>query len=198
MITKIDGAAALVLIDFQKSNVGAELAHPVHDIIANANLLIAAFHNKQLPVVAVNVNPLGAAWTKVRAEKPMVPHSEIKQVIAEAAMFIERTTDITEDLQLLSTDIYLTKHTWNAFFETTLHTQLLEKGITQIVLAGISTSIGVEGTARAASELGYNIAFATDAMTDKVAAAHVNSLQYIFPRIGESGTAEEIITELCK
>jgi nicotinamidase-related amidase len=36
-------------------------------------------------------------------------------------------------------------------------------------LVGVSASIGVEETARAASELSYNIAFATDAITDRVA-----------------------------
>ena len=196
MITEIDKAAALVLIDFQINNVKAELAHPVQEILANTNALIAAFHAKNLPVVVVNVKPMEAAWTKARADKPMIPQGALKQAVAGAVMSMEGAYDITDELQVKPTDIYMTKHTWNAFFETTLHTQLQEKGITQIVLAGISTSIGVEGTARAASELGYNIAFATDVMTDKVAAAHSNSLQHIFPRIGELGTAEEIISKM--
>lgn len=196
MITEIDTAAALVLIDFQKSNVKIDLAHPVQDILANANQLIKAFRARNLPVVAVNVKPMGAAWTKARIEKPMVPQGAIKQAVAGAAMSIEGASDIADELEVLSSDIHITKHTWNAFFETTLHSELKERGITQIIMAGISTSIGVEGTARAASELGYNIAFATDAMTDRVAAAHSNSLQYIFPRIGELGTSQEIIDKM--
>jgi nicotinamidase-related amidase len=64
------------------------------------------------------------------------------------------------------------------------------------VLAGISTSIGVEGTARAASELGYNISFALDAMTDRVKEAHERSIQFIFPRIGETGTTADIVAML--
>jgi len=47
-----------------------------------------------------------------------------------------------------------------------LNDELKKRNVTGIVIAGISTSIGVEGTARAASILGYNISFATDAMTD--------------------------------
>ena len=196
MITEVDKETALVLIDFQKSNVKVDLAHPVQNVLANANALIAAFHAKKLPVVAVNVKPMGAAWTKARVEQPMIPKGAVTQAIAGADMSIEGSADITDELQVLPSDIYITKHTWNAFFETTLHTQLTAKGIRQIVLAGISTSIGVEGTARAASEFGYNIAFATDAMTDRFAAAHSNSLQYIFPRIGELGTASEIISKM--
>jgi nicotinamidase-related amidase len=64
------------------------------------------------------------------------------------------------------------------------------------VMAGISTSIGVEGTARQASERGYNITFASDAMTDMVAEAHERSIKYIFPRMGEVDITEKIIEKL--
>jgi nicotinamidase-related amidase len=74
--------------------------------------------------------------------------------------------------------------------------ELKKRKITQLVLCGISTSIAVEGTARAASELGYNLTFATDAMTDKVLEAHENSIHNIFPRIGELGTVMEITRKL--
>jgi nicotinamidase-related amidase len=65
-----------------------------------------------------------------------------------------------------------------------------------IVLAGISTSMGVEGTARSASERGYNLTFPSDAMTDLVPLAHENSIERIFPRLGEIGTADEVIALL--
>jgi nicotinamidase-related amidase len=55
------------------------------------------------------------------------------------------------------------------------------------------TSIGVEPTARQAYELGFNVTLATDAMTDRSAEAHASSLTRIFPRLGERGTAQEII-----
>ena len=63
----------------------------------------------------------------------------------------------------------------------------------EVVLAGISTSAGVESTARFAHELGFNVAFAVDAMTDSSLEAHTNSLTRIFPRLGESGTTAEIL-----
>ena len=68
-----------------------------------------------------------------------------------------------------------------------------QAGVTGIVLSGISTSIGVEATARAASERAYNITFAMDAMTDMFAEAHEHSLKYIFPRIGETGNTQQVI-----
>lgn len=187
MITALDKNTALVLIDLQNSIVAQTLAHPVEDILNNVNELIAAFRKKNLPIVAVNVNPAGAAWTKSRKEaKPLsIPDNDDWH-------------KITDKINITPADIHITKHTWNAFFETPLKDELKNRAITGIVLAGISTSIGVEGTARAASELAYNITFATDAMTDMQEEAHQRSIKYIFPRIGERGTTKEIIEMIGK
>ncbi len=75
---------------------------------------------------------------------------------------------------------------------TDLDLQLRRRGITNIVLCGISTSIGVESTARDAWERGYNLTFVRDAMTDRSLEAHERSFEIIFPRIGEIGTVAEI------
>jgi nicotinamidase-related amidase len=65
-----------------------------------------------------------------------------------------------------------------------------------VVLSGVATSVGVESTARAAHELGYNVVLATDAMTDLTPEAHRNSVQHIFPRLGETATTAEILDKL--
>jgi len=65
-----------------------------------------------------------------------------------------------------------------------------------VVLVNISTSIGIEFTARYASELGYDVVMVTDAMTDLNAAAHENSVKMIFPRIGETVTTDELLKVL--
>lgn len=196
MITAIDKKTALVLIDLQKGIVSTEKAHPVKTILNNSATLVTAFRKAGLPVVVVTVNPMGAKWTKARVENPSVPQNTILQSIAKVAMPATGFTNVAPEIITQANDIFITKKNWNAFYDTGLHAALESRGITQIVLAGISTSIGVEGTARAASELGYNIAFATDAMTDKELSCHNNSILYIFPRIGELGTVAEIIEHL--
>jgi isochorismate hydrolase len=40
------------------------------------------------------------------------------------------------------------------------------------------------------------VVLATDAMTDLDAAAHDNSVRWIFPRLGETATTDEIVTML--
>jgi nicotinamidase-related amidase len=87
----------------------------------------------------------------------------------------------------------VTKRTWGAFTNTGLDEHLKKLGVTQVVIAGVATSIGVESTARYAYELGFNVTLAIDAMTDMNADAHANSIARIFPRLGETGTTREII-----
>jgi len=86
-----------------------------------------------------------------------------------------------------------TKRTWGAFTNTDLEAHLKELKVTQVVIAGVATSIGVESTARHAYELAFNVTLAVDAMTDMNPDAHTNSITRIFPKLGETGTTEEII-----
>ena len=106
--------------------------------------------------------------------------------------------DIVDEIQTQPDDIFITKHTWNAFYDTPLHDELQKRNITNIVICGVSTGIGVEGTARSAAERGYNVSFAIDAMTDMSEEVHSNSVKNIFPRLGEVGSSADIIAMLNK
>lgn len=187
MITAIDTNTALVLIDLQKGIVKHPTVHPIRSVLANVVRLRDVFRKEHLPVVIVNVNPLESTSGEVRTDRPSTATAD-----ARTPHFL----DIVDEINITQDDIRITKHTWSAFHETTLHDELKKRNITGIVLAGISTGIGVEGTARSASERGYNISFAADAMTDRILECHEHSIRYIFPRIGEVGTSDEIISAL--
>lgn len=77
----------------------------------------------------------------------------------------------------------MTKQTWSAFTGPDLKTYLKSLGVSQLVLAGVATSVGVESNVRFAHELGFNVTLAVDAMTDTL---H-NSFTRIFPKLGETG-----------
>jgi nicotinamidase-related amidase len=102
-------------------------------------------------------------------------------------------TDLLPELNRQPEDHLVTKRTWGAFTNTDLDKHLKALGVTQAVIAGIATSAGVESTARYAHELGFNVTLAIDAMTDVSPDAHTNSVTRIFPRLGETGTTQEII-----
>jgi nicotinamidase-related amidase len=92
----------------------------------------------------------------------------------------------------------VTKRTPGAFTNTGLEAHLRGLGVTQVVIVGVATSNGVEVTARQAYELGFNVTLATDAMTDQQADAHAYSVTRVFPRIGETGSTQDIIDLLEK
>jgi nicotinamidase-related amidase len=71
-------------------------------------------------------------------------------------------------------------------------------GVTQVVVLGVATGSGVESTARQAYEAGFNVTLAIDAMTDTRPEAHDYSIRAIFPRLGETGTSQDIIDLLTK
>lgn len=90
-------------------------------------------------------------------------------------------------------DVVVTKRNGGAFHGTDLDLHLRRRGVTQLVLTGVATSAGVESTARAAHEHGYNMTLATDAMTDRDVTMHQHSIERIFPRLGETGTTAQIL-----
>ncbi|MFF8790943.1 isochorismatase family protein [Streptomyces sp. NPDC015125] len=177
--TTLDTTTALVLIDLQKGIAGLPGAPvPSTEVVERGARLAAAFRARGLPVVLVNVT--GGAPGRTESARPAAsPPADWAELVPE--------------LDRQPGDIIVTKQQWGAFHGTNLDLELRRRGVTQVVLAGIATSIGVESTARAAHEHGYHVTLATDAMTDLDADAHRNSLEKIFPRLGETDTTEALL-----
>jgi nicotinamidase-related amidase len=181
-VTTIDPTTALIVVDLQAGLTGLPTVHPFDDVVANAARLADAFRAKKLPVVLVNV----AGGAPGRTERARAGRRE----------FPAGWTDLLPQLNQQPSDKVVTKHTWGAFHDTDLAAHLRELGVTQVVLAGVSTSSGVESTARQAYEYGFHVTLATDAMTDLSPAAHDNSITQIFPKLGETGTTDDILARL--
>ena len=180
-VTTLDPETALIVVDLQKGIVGLPLIHPIGDIIERTQALLVAFRQLHLPVVLVNV----AGGAPGRTEQP--PSNRT---------YPEGWTDLIPELNQQPDDIVVTKRTWGAFASTDLEARLKAHSITHVVITGVATGTGVESTARQAYEAGFNVTLATDAMTDARPEAHAYSLGHVFPRLGETGTTQEIITLL--
>jgi nicotinamidase-related amidase len=177
-VTTLDAKTALIVIDLQKGIVSRPSVHPMDGVVKHVGALTETFRGHGLPVVLVNV----AGGAPGRTEQPR-GHMQ----------FPAGWTDLIGELNRQPQDHVVTKHTPGAFTNTDLEAHLRALGVTQVVIAGIATSNGVEVTARQAYELGFNVTLATDAMTDLLADAHAYSITRTFPRIGETGTTREII-----
>ncbi|MEU3185224.1 isochorismatase family protein [Streptomyces sp. NPDC006923] len=176
--TVLDPTTALIVVDLQKGIVSLPTAHPTADVVARSAELAAAFRAKGLPVVLVRVTG-GAPG---RTEGP-----------ARGGRPAADWADLVAELDQQDGDIVVTKQQWGAFYGTDLDLQLRRRGVTQVVVTGVATSIGVESTARSAHEHGYHVTVATDAVTDMDEDAHKNSVEKIFPRLGETDTTDAIL-----
>lgn len=180
-LTILDPNTALVVIDLQKGIVALPPPDVIGPVVSRAATLATAFRRHGLPVVLVNVT--GGAPGRAEQSRSL-------------AGLPDGWADLIPELDRQTDDILVTKRTWGAFTGTDLEAQLRSRGVTQIVMAGVSTSVGVESTARNAYELGFNVTLAIDAMADTNADAHANSIARIFPKLGETGTTDEILALL--
>jgi nicotinamidase-related amidase len=101
--------------------------------------------------------------------------------------------ELVPELERQPEDHLVTKQRVGAFIGTHLDDYLRRRGVTQVVLTGISTSAGVESSARSAYDLGYNVTLVVDAMTDRDPDAHRYCVEKVFPRIGETGTTSDVL-----
>jgi nicotinamidase-related amidase len=185
-LTTLDETVALVVVDVQKGLAGAPTVHPFDDVVANCRRLAEAFRAKGLPVVLVNV--AGGAPGRTDAHQ--------RASSGEAAKRPANWTELIEELDVQADDILITKNTWGAFHGTGLAEELGSRQVTQVVITGVATSIGVESTARSAHEHGLHVVLATDAMTDTDADAHQHSTTRIFPRLGETASTQDVLAKL--
>jgi nicotinamidase-related amidase len=158
---------ALVLVDLMDRIVALPLEpRKGTEVLAVAEGLATAFRTVGAPVVLVRVQRPGVA------EQP--PGSDLVTGLVREG------------------DIEIVKRTIGAFQGTDLDTRLCERGVTTLVFGGIATNLGVESTARAGGDLGYDLVFVEDAIAAFTVAEHEASVRLDFPRLGTVVTAGQV------
>ncbi|WP_435860221.1 isochorismatase family protein [Streptomyces roseus] len=152
--------SALILIDLMPRIIALPLApHSGDEVLARCRTLARSFRANGQPVVMV------------RVERPRVaaqpPGSDFAAGLVEEG------------------DIVVVKRTVGAFYGTDLDERLRKLGVNTVVLAGLVTTMGVESTARAAADHGYELEFVADAMSGLAADEHEFAVRRSFPRFGE-------------
>jgi len=176
---------ALVVIDLQKGIAGREVVpHAADVVIKNAAAIADAFRKNTMPVFLVRVTP------SPDGKDALHPVADITMQWPTPP---PDWAEIVPAMGPQAGDFVITKHQWGAFYGTELDLELRRRGVTTIVLCGISTNIGVESTARFAYEYGYHQIFAEDAMAAMSAEEHAFTVTKTFPRIGVVRKTEEIL-----
>lgn len=180
-MTSLDAKTALIVVDLQQGIMDCPTVNPIGEVVKRAGMLANAFRDRDLPVVLTRLagSPAGRTeWGR-----------RLDIMAGDRAEFVP-------ELASRAGDHVVEKRTWSAFWHTDLERYLDACGVSQVVLAGVATSIGVESTARDAHALGFHVSLAVDAMADTHAGAHHNSIVRIFPRLGEAGSCQEVLSLL--
>lgn len=155
--------SALLLIDIQNDYFpgGSMALEGSVEAAARAGELLAAFRRAGQPVI----------------------HIQHLALRPGATFFIPGTpgAGIHASVAPLAGEAVIEKHFPNSFRETTLLATLREKGIDELVIAGMMTHMCVDATVRAAFDLGFRCRVASDACATRalvfddqaVPAAHV-------------------------
>jgi nicotinamidase-related amidase len=179
---------ALVLIDLQRGIVaGDTMPHAARDVVSRAAELASAFRARGALVVLVHVDPgpNGELFPRPVADTPRLPTKAGPE-----------WSELVPELDRQPTDVVVVKHQPNAFYGTDLDVHLRRRGIRTIVLGGIATNLGVEGTARAAHERGYDQVFVEDAMAARAEVLHTYPVTHVFPTIGRVRATAVVIAAL--
>lgn len=150
---------ALVLVDLMDRVVALPLEpRKGTEVLATAEELATAFR------------AAGSLVVLIRVERPAVAEQPPGSVLVAG---LRRDGDVE-----------VVKRTIGGFQGTDLDQRLRERGVGTLVFGGIATNLGVESTARAAADLGYDLVFVEDAMAALTAPEHEASVRLDFPRLG--------------
>ena len=182
---------ALVLIDLQKGILGSTLGpHTADAVVANAHKLGTALAAKGGTICLVHVG--FSADGKDRLSQPV----DAPNPPPPPGGMPKDWSDFVPLIAGLTQDVVIKKRNWGAFHGTELDLQLRRRGVTTIILAGVSTNIGVEQTAREAFQHNYAIVLAEDACTSSSAEMHAFSITKIMPRLTRVRATADILAAI--
>jgi nicotinamidase-related amidase len=183
---KLDLArTALVMIDLQHGIVARQLApYTGQQVVGNCVLLAQEMRNRGAMVIYVHVqlNELLSLPADAPRAAAGTPPPEASQLVPEAGVE--------------ASDIVILKRQWGAFYGTELDQLLRRRHIKTLVMAGIATNYGVESTARAAFDRGYELVFAEDAMSSMSEELHHFACRNVFRTMGRVRSTAHLLQAL--
>jgi nicotinamidase-related amidase len=165
-----------------------------NDILANLKSLSAIAREVGVPVfysVQTGFDLLkeeAPVWVRVRMKRAKA--SDPSQLLNEKENPHDR--EIVEELKPQPKDIVFQKRRPDGFVGTDLDLILRSKGVRTILIGGVATEGGVEGTARTARNLGYDIVVLKDCVGSRNRELHELALKLMEQTHFDISTAGEI------
>jgi biuret amidohydrolase len=189
---------AIVAVHFQNDIVGADGAFAGFfraeidrtGVLGTAARLLDGARAAGARVVYTRV-----AWKADQSD--LNANSPLLGIVAQTKCLTDGTpgAEIIGEVAPIEGDTVVTHQRVGGFSGSTLDETLRQAGVDTVVFIGVATNASVEGTARAASDLGYRTVVVSDACSAATQAAHTASLESL-GLLAEIVTTEELLVGL--
>ncbi len=186
------GRTALLLWDMEYAI--APNAFNFKEIVANLKMLtglarqagVQIFYSVQTPFDLGKEE--AGVWVRLRMKRANV--ADVAQLLKEKDDPHGR--EIIDELKPQPKDIVFHKRRPDGFIGTDFDLMLRSRGIKTIVIGGVATEGGVEGTARTARNLGYDMVVLKDCVGSRNRELHEMALKLMERTQFDMATAEEV------
>ena len=202
------GATCLMLVDFQNAlgnralGLGRRLAEQgrareadyrfdriEHTAVPNAARLLAAFRERGLERLFLTVGSERADWSDLGG-----PLRELCRAVNSRVG--EPEHEILGELRPQAGEDVLNKTSFSPFASTAVGELLRERGVSTLVLAGLTTNMCVEHTLRDAADRGYACVLAEDACATDSPEMHAGTLRNVRRLYGAVATTGDVVAAL--
>lgn len=181
---------ALVIVDLQHGILALPLMpYDRAQVIGRTVELARALAEAGGLLVAVNVN-----YSEGYADRPGQP-VDAPLKLPPGGLPRDWAT-LAPEIAALPAGVRITKRQQSAFYGTELDLQLRRRSIATVVICGVATNFGVEGTARDAFNHNYAVVVAADACSSTAPALHDFAITNILPRFARVRDSAEILAGL--
>jgi nicotinamidase-related amidase len=132
---------------------------------------ITVFYSQQTPFDLKHDTDV---WVRIRMRRAGVNEpSKVPEDVREGS----KAWEIIEDLKPLTGDIVFKKRRPSAFIGTDFDLTLRSMRLETVILAGVTTESGIEGSARHGLNLGYHMVIAKDCTGSVIEERHTTALK---------------------
>ncbi|GKX54289.1 peroxyureidoacrylate/ureidoacrylate amidohydrolase RutB [Leminorella grimontii] len=176
-------SSALIVIDLIEEIIGERgrsngSAGQTKDrnVVAKTNLAVAAARAKSIPIVWVKVG-FADDYSDIPPYSPMF--NAAKQ--NGALRLSDPGCDWVEGLDVQPQDEVVVKKAVSAFAGNALLSWLTDRGYDHVLLAGVSSAMAIQNTARQAHDLGFRVTVLEDLCAAATADLHQQSMDMLRP-----------------
>ncbi len=184
--------AALLIWDMEYA-IGPNASN-YKEILANLQQVATAARQAGVPVFYSVQTPFDVAkeeagvWVRIRMKRAKA--SDPNQLLQEKDDPHGR--EIVAELKPQAQDISFQKRRPDGFVGTDFDLMLRSRGVGTLLIGGVATEGGVEGTARTARNLGYDVVILKDCVGSRSREQHEMALKLMEAAFFEISTANEI------